>query len=145
MTDADEDYGALSQEHLASIKRDMRVTLEDAAARAMHKVMTDRELLELAAKAAGIDYAHIDRHGAILYSEHPRNWNPLTDDGAAFRLAVKLRLDIGFEKLHTVSVWVDPLDKWITEYCNDGMGADISEKTRRAIVRAAAEIGRNMK
>jgi hypothetical protein len=44
-----------------------------------------------------------------------------------------------------VWVWVNPLDKWITEYCDDGMGADISEKTRRAIVRAAAEIGRNMK
>ena len=31
--------------------------------------MTDRELLELAAKAAGIEYAHIDGYGAILYSE----------------------------------------------------------------------------
>ena len=29
----DEDYDALSQKHLASIKRDMRVSLEDAAVR----------------------------------------------------------------------------------------------------------------
>ena len=99
----------------------------------------DRELLELAAKACGLEEAKM----RIEFNQ----WNPLTDDGDALRLAVKLRLDIGFEKLHTVSVWVwvNPLDKWITEYCDDGMGADISEKTRRAIVRAAAEIGRNMK
>ena len=145
MTDADEDYDALSQKHLTSIKRDMRVTLEDAAARAMHKVMTDRELLELAAKAAGIAGFWVDDGLNTGSNATPTVWNPITDDGDAFRLAVKLRLDIGFEKLHTVSVWVDPLDKWITEYCNDGMGADISEKTRRAIVRTAAEIGRNMK
>jgi hypothetical protein len=99
----------------------------------------DRELLELASKACGLEQAKM----RIEFNQ----WNPLTDDGDALRLAVKLRLDIGFEKLHTVSVWVwvNPLDKWITEYCDDGMGADISEKTRRAIVRAAAEIGRNMK
>jgi hypothetical protein len=97
----------------------------------------DRELLELAAKACGLEEAKM----RIEFNQ----WNPLTDDGDALRLAVKLRFDIGFEKLHTVSVWVNPLDKWITEYCDDGMGADISEKTRRAIVRAAAEIGRGMK
>jgi hypothetical protein len=97
----------------------------------------DRELLELASKACGLEQAKM----RIEFNQ----WNPLTDDGDALRLAVKLRLDIGFEKLHTVSVWGNPLDKWITEYCDDGMGADISEKTRRAIVRAAAEIGRNMK
>jgi hypothetical protein len=97
----------------------------------------DRELLELAAKACGLEEAKM----RIEFSQ----WNPIEDDGDALRLAVKLRLDIGFEKLHTVSVWVNPLDKWITEYCDDGMGADISEKTRRAITRAAAEIGRSMK
>jgi hypothetical protein len=113
---------------------------------------TDKELLELAAKAAVYNMAEVS-DGYPMYIEGYGLWNPLTDDGDALRLAVKLRLDIGFEKLHTVSVWVwvNPLDKWITEYCgiteycDDGMGADISEKTRRAIVRAAAEIGRSMK
>lgn len=38
MTDADEDYDALSQRHLASIKHDMRVSLEVATVHAMHKV-----------------------------------------------------------------------------------------------------------
>jgi len=99
---------------------------------------TDKELLELAAKAAG-------RGDHWWVGDTHLKWNPLTDDGDALRLAVKLRLDIGFEKLHTVSVWSDPRDGWIIEHCDDGMGADISEKTRRAITRAAAEIGRSMK
>ena len=38
-----DDYDALSQKHLASIKRDMRVSLEDAAVRATHKVMAEEE------------------------------------------------------------------------------------------------------
>lgn len=101
--------------------------------------MTDRELLELAAKACGLEEAKM----RIEFNQ----WNPLEDDGDAFRLAVKLRLDIGFEKLHTVSVWVDPLDEWINEQCDigNGMGKGIEGLTRRAIVRAAAEIGRSMK
>ena len=39
----DDDYDALSQKHLTSIKRDMRVSLEDAAVRATHKVMAELE------------------------------------------------------------------------------------------------------
>ena len=41
----DEDYDALSQKQLASIKRDMRISLEDAAVRATHKVMAEFEAL----------------------------------------------------------------------------------------------------
>jgi len=39
----DDDYDTLSQKHLASIKRDMRVSLEDATVRATHKVMAELE------------------------------------------------------------------------------------------------------
>ena len=39
----DDDYDALSQKQLASIKRDMRISLEDAAVRATYKVMTELE------------------------------------------------------------------------------------------------------
>jgi hypothetical protein len=109
--------------------------------------MTDRELLELAAKAAGI-YYWIDADAVVTHSDTPgstREWNPLTNSGDAFELYVKLRLDIGFEKLYMVSVWCPPLDEWVTEYSDDGMGTDIAEKTRRAIVRAAARIGKEMK
>ena len=35
----DDDYDALAQKQLASIKRDMKISLEDAAVRATHKVM----------------------------------------------------------------------------------------------------------
>ncbi len=116
--------------------------------------MTDRELLEDAAKAAGINLDLTLRpdgkplgclERGLAINDVPGWWNPLTDDGDAFELAVKLRLDIGFEKLYMVSVWCRPLDDWIIERCDDGMGSDIAEKTRRAIVRAAAEIGEEMK
>ena len=88
--------------------------------------MTDRELLELAAKAAGISYdpSLSSEKGLSWYEGSQRwtVWNPLTDDGDALRLAHKLGL------LSDVPVWPRTL-----------------EETRRAIVRAAAEIGRNMK
>ena len=69
--------------------------------------MTDRELLELAAKAAGIDAEWHNDDDADFDAAHegmflkgarsPNNskyWNPLTDDGDALRLAVKLRMQI---------------------------------------------------
>ena len=105
--------------------------------------MTDRELLELAAKAAGIEYAHIDGYGAILYSEHPRYWNPITDDGDALRLAVKLKIPIQFPD------WTDMTRTWGSKDCLDVFDEphdkDPLAATRRAVVCAAAEIGRNMK
>ena len=105
--------------------------------------MTDRELLELAAKAAGIEWKPADtdagrkcelKFGLWLVidgepSEYQRRrWNPLTNDGDALRLAVKIKWvpsRVEFEKL---AVQDDPC-----------------AATRRAIVRAAAGIGRNMK
>jgi len=39
----DDDYDVLSQKQLASIKRDMRISLEDAAVRATYKVMAELE------------------------------------------------------------------------------------------------------
>jgi hypothetical protein len=62
--------------------------------------MTDKELLELAAKAAGYK-VWIRCNGKVLHSDIWKNsniewtpWNPLTDDGDALRLAVKLGLDV---------------------------------------------------
>ena len=37
----EEDWGALAEKHLASIKRDMKISLEGATVRAAHKVMTE--------------------------------------------------------------------------------------------------------
>ena len=101
--------------------------------------MSDRELLELAAKAAGYEYA---KHGGyIVVDGIPGNWNPLTDDGDALRLAVMLRMDIcrPHKKHDCVCVWDDAARKFIEE----PHGTDPYAATRRAIVRAAAEIGRS--
>jgi hypothetical protein len=102
--------------------------------------MTDRELLEVAAKAAGIDW--VDGHESTgLRDQNGRVWNPLTDDGDAMRLAVKLRLVITqINDGETRSAWIDANGLLHTEPAEDDYAA-----TRRAIVRAAAEIGRSMK
>ena len=99
--------------------------------------MTDRELLELAAKAAGYEYA---KHGGyIVVDGIPGNWNPLTDDGDALRLAVKL--DIVPRVINGVAfAWRDGVCDIQEPHNGDPYAA-----TRRAIVRTAAEIGRNMK
>ena len=103
--------------------------------------MTDRELLELAAKAANLQikwddqnqtYATCNAHGNMF-----DDWDPLNDDGDAFRLAVKIGIDIGWG-------WDEnnkPSIVLIYEHVVD-LGNDPYAATRRAIVRAAAEIGR---
>jgi hypothetical protein len=40
----EQDWDALAEKQLASIKRDMKISLEDAAVRATHKVMTEFEI-----------------------------------------------------------------------------------------------------
>ena len=101
--------------------------------------MTDRELLELAARAAGLagNYYNGDRtmaaHFATLDNEgRIIKWNPLSSDGDALRLAVRLRIPV-----NPVYEWVGPWDCGGTLQCPYAA-------TRRAITRAAAEIGRNM-
>lgn len=105
---------------------------------------TDRELLELAARAAGI--------GPILCYESARNclrigdrkkynlWRPKTDDGDALRLAVKLNLMVDCDD-HAGMAQVAVPPHWIRERIND----DKYAATRRAIVRAAAAIGKQLK
>ena len=106
--------------------------------------MTNRELLELAAKAAGYDFYWMT--GAYwLKTDDPLRdalWNPLTDDGDALRLAVKLGMSVIScmeEKEVGVTVLETALE--IYEQHND----DPYAATRRAIVRAAAEIGKGLK
>ncbi len=102
------------------------------------ETMSDRELLEWAAKAAGYQYA---RHGGyIVVDGIPGNWNPLKDDGDALRLAVKLNLSMDlFEDGICVGYTPGSNDcDQVMEVCE----SDPYAATRRAIVRAAAEIGR---
>jgi len=112
--------------------------------------MTDRELLEAAAKAAGIEVWWNGRTCFVLKTKvATHEWDPLTDDGDALRLAVKLSLLIapipyqpGINAYGAVGVsWPGQrFDLDYERFTNDPYAA-----TRRAIVRAAAEIGRNMK
>ncbi|MNN73352.1 hypothetical protein D3C81_1894620 [compost metagenome] len=67
-------------------------------------------------------------------------WNPLTDDGDALRLAVKLGIETEF---FSGTVYAGP--RRTAKYSVDASETlDILAATRRAIVRAAAEIGRAM-
>lgn len=102
--------------------------------------MTDRELLELAAKAAGIKRS-IDWIG---HPEYNPEWNPLTDDGEALRLAVKLNIEFACfdkEQQTNAGVWTPDSKSYdcMTPYNGNKQAA-----VRRAIVRAAAAIGKAM-
>jgi hypothetical protein len=104
--------------------------------------MTDRELIELAARAAGIELSwELGGYIAQVDDWSPRfRWNPLTSDADAFRLAVKLGITA---HMYTTCVSAK-------RHRGDGVNAeeDYSQDpyaaTRRAITRAAAEIGRGM-
>lgn len=118
----------------------------------------DRELLELAAKAAGIE-GNQDAHGIWTQGSWEMGgvlWNPLTDDSDALRLAVKLEMQvsIGFQGRINVAVYLDrgvddelSFNSWgaLPVNIREVKSYDPLAATRRAIVRAAAEIGRSMK
>jgi hypothetical protein len=105
--------------------------------------MTDRELLEAAAKAAGATHVVPGRCCGIegtlvapvwgLLCDNSFYWNPLLDDGDALRLAVEMRFTIS-PCASGVFVSRDLDEPVITQHWEDGRLAT----TRRAIVRAAA-------
>lgn len=120
--------------------------------------LKDIELLEYAAKAAGYKkyYPHyLGRDSFVTYEEEiysevkekrvvaekTLDWNPLAYDGDALRLAVKLKIDVQHYDDHVVG-WFDGgcIGTGMIMYEDDPYAA-----TRRTIVMAAAEIGRNMK
>ena len=100
--------------------------------------MTDRELLEAAAKAAGYWAAEFNCPANLPH----KNWNPITDSGDAFELAVKLRLTVNCSYDEVAICGQEFTQK---EVFIERNGEDPLAATRRAIVRAAAEIGRSMK
>ena len=105
--------------------------------------MTDQELLELAAKA--VELPECGWMGpAFMYVKDNTftDWNPLTNDGDALRLAVQLRLVISPNDV-TVMVYEPSTMRRGEVY--ELVGADPYAATRRAITRAAAEIGKAMK
>ena len=122
--------------------------------------MEDRELLELAAKACGLELRFRALTNMPGAEERPRivhengvteKWNPLEDDGDAFRLMVRLSLRV--EPYTAVKINDRyPLANITDVYSLNGQDVKLSERhgidscvaTRRAIVRAAAEIGKSM-
>ena len=104
-------------------------------------------LLELAAKAAGYNIRVEENWlaGELPYmhmeNERGRLWNPLTDDGDALRLMVKLRMV-------TNVCESDAMTTCFAEGMAQGQACDFMDDpyaaTRRAIVLAAAEIGKGM-
>jgi hypothetical protein len=118
---------------------------------------TDKELLELAAKAAGLEYTErnysapgeltaIGEDGwgmvAALGFGMVKFWNPLVNDADAFRLAVKLRM--GLDTLGLKSDRTHAHVPGMLGVVEVPHGSDPYAATRRAIVRAAASIGKEM-
>jgi hypothetical protein len=102
----------------------------------------DKELLEFAAKAAGIAVEFYETHGRTVCKKvndyGPNNkWNPLEDDGDAFRLYVQCSMHVNVYYTNT-------------KVSADGVlickmhEIDSYAATRRAIVLAAAEIGKSI-
>ena len=115
--------------------------------------MSDSELLELAAKAAGIKIVgkKPDRHAQIInvgdeFHEHERDypfkdlrgWNPLTYGESALRLVSTLKLNISFEQ---DQVFVSGGSFCVYEDFGEN---DLADAVQMAITRCAAEIGRSM-
>ena len=108
--------------------------------------MNDRELLTLAAKAAGIKGSWDSYASCFVPLTGQIFWDPLTSDGDAFRLAIKLHINI---------------EVWDVEYCirtnifirsiqrhgnfEEPYTDDPAAAARRCVVRAAATIGMNTK
>ena len=108
--------------------------------------MTDRKLLELAAKAAGAEFEVSDEEGVYLHQPIggvAGSWNPLNDDGDALRLAVKLEISLAMNQpVGGVEAWYGKNGFFTREKFNDKCDATVA--TRRAIVRAAASIGEKL-
>ncbi len=107
--------------------------------------MEDRELLWFAAKAVGFEV--LDWYGERYSTTDGETlflWNPLFDDGDALRLAVKLDMNVFQAAKSAYALPSDDDGTYEMEVRHCDAGGDKCAATRRAIVRAAAEIGRSM-
>ena len=120
-----------------------------------HQNLTDSELIELAAKAAGIegewhrDTNFVQERYRFVTSYNNQGmmtgfeWNPLREDDAALRLAVRLSINVMFignvVRCFRSEEGFVAVDEEIEYFFDDKQKA-----VRRAIVRCAAEIGEVM-
>ena len=95
---------------------------------------TDRELLELAAKAAGLKFSYQSEIARVSDGEAWWDWNPRHDDGDSRRLQVKLGIHITNSQTHA----------WASTLLFDAtvpFEKDPCDATRLAVLRVAAEVG----
>lgn len=109
---------------------------------------TDRELLELAAKAAKIEGAwgaegYFGGSEGFIPSGWRRAWNPLDRNEDALELAIKLRVSVIFGDRDDVEASIsEPDDEYCKAFAMEPVGTDAPSAVRRAVVRAAASIGK---
>lgn len=125
-------------------------------------MQSDRELLEMAAKAAGYDVRWHENWQCFVHNG-PHNitnpptmagqrmvWVPLDDDGDVARLASRLCMNVkhedpnaviaGWSEVQRVPFTTDRLGPWYWKEWLRDHGNDRNAATRRAITRAASEI-----
>ena len=108
--------------------------------------MNDKELLEYAAKAAGIEVYWCESNSCYWLADESDSFVPLDNDGDALRLAVKLRMDLLFDDkaieanatYHSKQIDGETIFPWSWE----SIEPDPYAATRRTIVRVAAAIGK---
>jgi hypothetical protein len=101
--------------------------------------MTDKELLERAARAAGIDLS-VYAFEPPIEPDEALVWNPLVDDGDALRLVVKLQLLVATCATGEIAA----ASMSYSVECIEPAGTNHYAATRRAIVRAAAELAKGV-
>lgn len=102
----------------------------------------DIELLQLAAQAAGYELIPWDNAIGFVIRDsagHPQRWNALINDGDCFRMVLEcdISIEIDADERRTIATYGDG------ERCQqywDGLVTGKATATRRAAVRAAAEI-----
>lgn len=101
----------------------------------------DRELIERAAKAISLPECGWMGPAFMYVKDNTfTDWDPLNDDGDALRLAVALDIEIGSYSQYGKALAFYGPTRGHGEFWEEG---DRLSATRRAIVRAAAEIGRS--
>lgn len=117
---------------------------------------SDKQLLQLAAKAAGyVIVGEVDAMvvqpgeskagGLVIRNDRGGDslWNPLLDDGDALRLAVIMKFDLITDTARNQS-YAGAKNRFVSAYVYHDHEKDNYAATRKAIVLAAVEIGKKI-
>ena len=103
---------------------------------------TDREMLELAARAAGYSFKWgKDWHDKGVPLVDDKSWNPRHDNNDAFRLAARLKIQVAFGTFKDNVASAYKFGSPAVEVEN----TDIEAAAREAIFLMAVDIGKGMK